>query len=64
MICYSERCADIVKLFWVQFATMDTDTCQGGKCFGTKSADNERENEVAVVVCCRCSLKSDMLLGA
>ena len=33
--------------------------CQGGKCFwNEKNTDNERENEVAVLVYCRCSLKS------
>ena len=42
---------------------MDTDKCQGAKCFGPKSTGNERENEVALVACCRCSLKSSILFG-
>ena len=36
---------------------------KGGKCFGTKGIDNERKNEVAVLVCCRCLLKSNLLSG-
>ena len=44
--------------------TPSTQTCaKGGMCFGTKSTDNEREHEVAVLVCGRCSLKSIMLSG-
>lgn len=35
----------------------------GGKCFGTKNIDNEREHEVAALVCGSCSLKSNMLSG-
>ena len=42
---------------------MDTNKCQGAKCFGPKSTGNERENEVALVACCRCSLKSSILFG-
>ena len=29
----------------------------GGKCFGTMNTDNERENEVVVLACCRSALK-------
>lgn len=51
------------RLFWLQPDTINTDMCTGGKCFGTKSTDNEREHEVAVLVCPRCSLKSIVLSG-
>ena len=37
-----------LNLFWFQSDTIDADVGKGGKCFGTKNTDNERDNEVAV----------------
>lgn len=52
-----------LKLFWLQPDISYTDMSSGGKCFGTKNIDNEREHEVAALVCGSCSLKSNMLSG-
>lgn len=52
-----------LKLFWLQSDIIYTDMSSGGKCFGTKNIDNEREHEVAALVCGSCSLKSNMLSG-
>lgn len=50
--------------------------CYSGVCFGCcqgcakkarvlegKTTDNEREHEVAALVCCRCVLKAEMVSG-
>ena len=37
-----------LNLFWFQSGTIDADVGKGGKCFGTKNTDNERDNEIAV----------------
>ena len=35
----------------------------GGKCFGMKNSYNEREREVAVLMCCRCSCIGNAIWG-
>ena len=49
-------------VLWLQSDTIDTDMRWAGKSWGTKKIDNNHcEIDVAVLVCCGRSLKSNML---